>query len=259
MLCQWTPASLRHAITDALAGRAEPELSAAWTLNNHDTQRSVTRLGRADASDPDVVYATTVAASFQPVDLVLGARRHRAALAMMLALPGASYIYQGEELGLPEVLDLPDEAREDPVWHRSPGVELGRDGCRVPIPWTEDPATSYGFSPTRTASPWLPQPPTWARYAHDTQDADPDSMLAFYRRVLGLRRVHGRGSVAWRDLEGTVAFDRGDRLLVVTNPTPAPVSLPAGWVAGRSLVLSTAPNAHDAAVVPADSTVWLAA
>jgi alpha-glucosidase len=258
MLCQWHPASLRRAITDALAGRARPDVSAAWTLNNHDAQRSVTRLGRADASDPDVVYATTVAASLQPIDLALGTRRHRAALAMMLALPGAVYVYQGEELGLPEVLDLPDAAREDPVWLRSPGVELGRDGCRVPIPWTGDPSTSYGFSPTRTAPPWLPQPAVWARYAHDAQAGDPDSMLAFYRRVLALRRAHVRGAFAWRDLDGSVAFDRGDGLLVVTNPTAVPLALPADWVARRSLALSTAPDSHDAAVVPADTTVWLA-
>ena len=77
----------------------------------------------------------------------------------MLALPGGAYVYQGEELGLPEVADLPDEVRQDPTFLRTGGAVVGRDGCRVPLPWSGD-APPFGFGPSGT--PWLPQPAAWA-------------------------------------------------------------------------------------------------
>src|SRR5690606_1471337 len=90
-------------------------------------------------------------------DLEVGVRRARAAAMLLLALPGARYLYQGEELGLPEVFDLPEAARQDPIWRRSGGAELGRDGCRVPLPWDRSSAT-WGFGPAGGREPWLPQP-----------------------------------------------------------------------------------------------------
>ena len=116
----------------------------------------------------------------------------------MLALPGSAYLYQGEELGLPEHTTLPDEYRQDPTWFRSGHTERGRDGCRVPIPWEAD-APSYGFGPSDAS--WLPQPAVWAEYALDRQRGVPGSTYELYRAALRLRREHrlGAGTLTWVD------------------------------------------------------------
>ena len=157
-----------------------------WTLNNHDVQRAVTRYGRADATSPDSWTGNNLVYTDTPVDLDLGTRRARAMCTFVAALPGALYLYQGEELGLPEVLDLPLDRRQDPIVVRTEGRVLGRDGCRVPLPWTGDPTTSFGFSATAAArsaqhEPWLPQPDGWGAYAFDAQQSDASSMLSLYR------------------------------------------------------------------------------
>src|SRR4029453_16944324 len=157
----------------------------AWTLNNHDVHRSVTRYGlrdQASASTSDPIARTRLRGD---VDLALGEARARSAVLFLLWLPGPVYLYQGEELGLPEVLDLPDEARQDPVWIRSNGREVGRDGCRVPLPRGAAGPT-FGFPPDG-ATPWLPQPPTFGEYAASRQEHDPDSTLSLYRNALALR------------------------------------------------------------------------
>ena len=109
----------------------------------------------------------------------------------MLALPGSAYLYQGEELGLPEAVDLPDEARQDPTWFRTAGERYGRDGCRVPLPWAAT-APAYGFSPTGAS--WLPQPAAWAALARDAQVGDPGSTLTLYRTLLARAALHELGS-----------------------------------------------------------------
>src|SRR5690606_27506949 len=150
--------------------------------------------------------------------------RARAATALMLALPGSSYIYQGEELGLPEVIHLPDDARQDPNWFRTGGERYGRDRCRVPLPW-EGTEPSYGFGPGPES--WLPQPPQWAELARDRQRGVEDSTLSMYQAGLSLRRSHalGAGALSW--LEGfddsVVAFRNGD-VVVVANTGSAPVA-----------------------------------
>jgi alpha-glucosidase len=130
-----------------------------------------------------------------PLDLELGTRRARAAALLMLALPGGACLYQGEELGLPEVEDLPEAVLQDPVWERSGHTDRGRDGCRVPIPWSGTSAP-YGFSPDgATAAPWLPQPADWAPRAMAAQAGDEASMLELYRTALRLRRARVPRSV----------------------------------------------------------------
>ncbi len=181
-----------------------------------------------------------------------GLRRARAATSLMLALPGSSYLYQGEELGLPEVIDLPDDARQDPTWFRTEGERYGRDGCRVPIPWTAD-APAYGFNDTGAA--WLPQPAEWAEFARDVQREDPASTLSLYRSLLAERRAHGlgAGSLEWLDGFGddVVAFRNGS-VTVLANLGDAAVELPAGDVLVASGPL-------DGTTLPTDTTVWIAA
>jgi alpha-glucosidase len=244
LMAGWTAAAQRDAIEGSLAGAGSVGAVTTWVLSNHDVVRHASRLG----------YATSHAAQGgigiddpQP-DRALGLRRARAATLLMLALPGSAYLYQGEELGLPEDTTLPDEARQDPTWRRSGHTVRGRDGCRVPIPWEAD-APSYGFGPS--ADSWLPQPPVWASYALDRQRGTPGSTFELYRAALQLRRQHrlGLGSVDW--LPGDVlAFVNGD-LTVITNFGPAPAPLPPGEV-----LLASGDLAADG-TLPPDTTAWL--
>jgi alpha-glucosidase len=192
---------------------------------------------------------------------------------LLYGLPGSIYLYQGEELGLPEVLDLPDVARQDPIFARTDGRELGRDGCRVPLPWTSDPAAAHGFSSVNpTASPWLPQPEWWGRFGADGAEHDPASMLSLYRAAAAWRRrladLGGSADRAPAPLEWVledhpcvVAFERGDVLVAINTGADA-VALPADVVAGRQVVLSSAmPTTGDVVspeMLPADTAVWLA-
>ena len=134
-----------------------------WALENHDVRRIVSRLGAADATDTASYTGNNMLYHDVPIDLVVGTRRARAALALTLGLPGSVFLYQGQELALPEVLDLPDGARQDPAFLN--GGQLGRDGCRVPLPWTERADGAHGFSPLGAAEPWLPQPEDWGRHS----------------------------------------------------------------------------------------------
>ena len=179
-----------------------------------------------------------------------GLRRARAATSLMLALPGSAYLYQGEELGLPEVIDLPDDARQDPTWFRTNGERYGRDGCRVPIPWESD-RPSYGFGPS--ANSWLPQPPEWKQLARDAQVGVPGSTLELYTDALRLRREHdlGLGSIEWLPGygDGVLAFVNNG-VTVIANAGTVPVELPVG-----DIVLAS--ESITGGVLPADTTVWL--
>jgi alpha-glucosidase len=161
------------------------------------------------------------------------------------------------------VLDLPDEARQDPVWFRTEGAELGRDGCRVPLPWTHDPATAFGFSDVdRPAPPWLPQPPWWGELAANAQRGVPDSVLELYRRVLAVRRATSdlrETELAWCEHPSidVVAFERGG-VLVALNTGGGPQPLAADLVRGREVIASSEHAHADPKVLPGDATVWLA-
>jgi alpha-glucosidase len=189
-------------------------------------------------------------------DAEVGLRRARAATTLMLALPGSAYVYQGEELGLPEATRLPDEVRQDPAYEKSGRTHKGRDGCRVPMPWEGD-APSYGFGPGEAS--WLPQPAAYGELAVDRQAGVPGSTLELYRQLLRTRREHalGSGELRWCDLgEHVVAFDRqsaaGGTVRVVANVGGADVALPAD---AEVLVSSAALESEEK--LPADTTVWL--
>ncbi|WHP17156.1 alpha-amylase family glycosyl hydrolase [Cellulomonas sp. ES6] len=257
----WDAAALRASVDRTLAAHREVGAPATWVLSNHDVTRPVTRYGRADSA---FSFATKRAGT--PTDLALGTRRARAAALLTAALPGSLYVYQGDELGLPEVEDLPPEVVQDPMHERSGGVDPGRDGCRVPLPWSGD-RPPFGFGPG-TGQPWLPQPASWAALTVEAQQADPASMLALYRAALALRRAEpclGDGELRWLDAGPDVlAFSRGDVLCVV-NLSDRPVPLPehAGVLlasdgTGSAGVAGVADHA-DGAALPPDTAVWLRA
>jgi alpha-glucosidase len=164
------------------------------------------------------------------------------------------YVYQGEELGLPEVEDIPSDRRQDPMWLRSGGVDPGRDGCRVPLPWSES-EQPYGFSQNGASRPWLDQPDDWAPLTVESQEHDPASMLSLYRAGLRIRHTAPWGddaSLRWQPSEDTVlAFARGERFACIVNFGPQPVALPAG---ADVLIAS---DHLEGGELPQDTSVWL--
>lgn len=240
----WSAQAMRASITRTLAEHAPVGAPATWVLSNHDVTRPATRYGRADSS-----FAFDRKRFGTPTDAVRGQRRARAAALLTAALPGSLYIYQGDELGLPEV-ELPREVIQDPMHYRSGGVDPGRDGCRVPLPWAGF-RSPYGFG----GEPWLPQPEDWEPLTVEAQEMDPASTLHLYRRAIALRRSIrdlNAGALEWLELGADViAFRRGDDFISVTNLGVTPVPLPAH----HEVLLSSVPL--DAALPP-DSTAWLA-
>ena len=241
MLAPWLAGPIRQSVAEVYEVLTDAGTSVTWTLNNHDTQRAVTRYGRANAASLESWTKNNLVYVEAPVDLELGARRNDAMIAFAAALPGSFYLYQGEELGLPEVLDLPADRREDPLFIRTNGEEIGRDGCRVPLPWTTDPATSFGFSPAQHGESWLPQPSDWGRYAASVQEADAASSLEHYRHVFAHRRALDlEAPLEWLlpDSDEIVAFRRG-AVVVVLNVSDHEVALPAELAAGRKVIISS--------------------
>jgi alpha-glucosidase len=171
-----------------------------------------------------------------------------------MALPGSLYVYQGEELGLPEVEDIPPDRRHDPMWHRSGGVDPGRDGCRIPIPWSGD-EPPYGFSEAGADRPWLDPPDDWAPLTVAAQSTDPTSMLALYRAGLRLRRSapwNDEATLTWLPTSGAVlAFARGDQFTCIVNFGPELVELPAG----ASVLLAS--RELEGGALEQDTAVWL--
>ncbi|MGW0948170.1 glycoside hydrolase family 13 protein [Streptomyces sp. NPDC002623] len=248
----WDPEELRGVIDDSLAMLGAVGAPATWVLSNHDVTRHPSRYGRNTAE------GWTAGARYTPggpLDLDLGMRRARAAALLTLALPGGAYIYQGEELGLPEAEDLPAEVLQDPIWERSGHTDSGRDGCRVPIPWSGQ-HPPFGFSPDdATATPWLPQPSDWTGFTVEAQTGDPASMLELYRTALRLRRAHpalGDGTMTWLDAPpGVLAFRRDPGFVCVVNLSAAPYPLPDG-----SSVLLGSADVEDGSLAT-DHAVWL--
>jgi alpha-glucosidase len=244
---------LRKVIDDARAQAEAVGSPSTWVLSNHDVVRQVTRYARSQPSHLVESEWDRLRWPSEAPDLALGLDRARAAVLVELALPGTVYLYQGEELGLPEAEDIPADRREDPIWVQGGHTDPGRDGCRVPLPWVSD-APTYGFSPADAASePWLPQPDAWTGYAADAQDAEPSSTLNLYRAALRLRRqlLTTTDPFEWVDSPpDTLAFRRG-RFECWLNTGDQPVSLPAGHVALRST-----PGA-DPWKLPANSAVWM--
>lgn len=251
----WLADDLRANIDDAIAENTRVGAPATWVLSNHDVCRHPSRLARKPEAGRGWNLDDVIAL---PADPELGLRRARAATLLMLALPGTAYLYQGEELGLPEVEDIPTDRLDDPTWELSGHTLRGRDGCRAPLPWVAD-APGFGFGPS--GEPWLPQPAVFARHAADTQEADPDSVLHLYRDALAIRRAHpalGGGTLTWQESpEGTLALtrtsDAGDGgFTCLVNVSSAPVSLPED----AEVMLASGPLTARGEV-PADTAVWL--
>jgi len=255
----WLAPTLRRVIDTTVAAHAAVGAPPTWVLSNHDVARTVSRYARTPGDHPTRYLRDLLG---READGVAGVRRARAAALLMFALPGGAYVYQGEELGLPEVEDLPDDRRQDPIWTRSAGADPGRDGCRVPLPWSGS-APPFGFSPDgASAPPWLPQPADWAGLTVAALDADPGSVLALYRRALTLRRslpALGDGTLRWLDAPpGCLCFARDPDFVCLVNLSDAPVpgaAGPGGAAAGLTAVLASAPL-EAAGAVPPDVAVW---
>ena len=248
----WRAEDLREVIEESLAEAEVVGAPTTWVLSNHDVVRHASRLGLPVGTH----RPNGIGPRDEQPNAVLGVRRARAATALMLALPGSAYLYNGEELGLPDHTALPDRARQDPAFRRTRGEETGRDGCRVPVPWVAG-APAYGFSPQERS--WLPQPLVYGPLAVDRQEGVAGSTLELYREMLRLRREEdlGVGTLEW--LEGydpsVVAFRnsrRGGRdLTVLTNLGADPVALPEGLQ-----VVLTSGRLEDGRL-PQDCTAWL--
>lgn len=242
--CPWDATAIRDVIDESLKEFGAVGAPSTWVMSNHDVVRHASRL--AVFGENPQGHGIGPRSAFKP-DLIVGLQRARAISLVMLALPGSAYLYQGEELGLPEHVDIPDEARQDPTWYRTEGERYGRDGCRVPLPWSSD-APAFGFSPTGKA--WLPQPDEWAKLARDVQLGVDGSTLQMYKVALAHRHAFdlGAGHIEWVDLgPGIVAFDHGPvRVVANLAATPFPFT-------GR--VLASSGPVHSA--IPSSTTVWI--
>ncbi|MDT0166411.1 glycoside hydrolase family 13 protein [Actinotalea sp. AC32] len=245
----WSAPQVHVVVDDALSAAAAAGASATWVLSNHDVVRHVSRYALPPGTDL-VRWLLSDGTEPEP-DLEQGLRRARAATLLMLALPGSAYVYQGEELGLPEVADLPRESLQDPIWFRTEGADKGRDGCRVPIPW-EKGGASFGFGPA--GEPWLPQPAWYGDLSVEAQDGVADSTLELYRDALRLRReLQGDESLEWLhdgDVATTLHLRRSTGWESFTNFAPEPVPLPDGEV-----LLASGPLGDGE--LPGETTVWL--
>jgi alpha-glucosidase len=261
LMCEWTAESQRNVIDLTLGAVSAVGAPATWVLANHDTTRVVTRYGRPITGarfTPDGMHMESYAGVGKvpdgPTDGDLGRKRARAAVLLELALPGGAYVYQGDELGLDEVEDLPEELLQDPIWVRSGRTARGRDGCRVPIPWSgDDPPFGFGSD---DAPPWLPQPERWATLTAAAQDTDPQSHLNLYRAVLAERRRNvalGDGTLAWDDdvPAGVLSFTREPGFRCVVNFGDDPYPLPTD---AAVLIASTDLEARE---LGTDQAVWL--
>ncbi len=247
LMAPWQADELRDAIVETLRTHDAVGAPATWVLSNHDVVREVTRYGGGE----------------------LGTRRARAAALLMLALPGSAYVYQGEELGLPEVEDLPGHVRQDPSFHRTGGEDPGRDGCRVPLPWHGD-ASPFGFSGDDDVAPWLPQPAEWSGLTREAQRDDPRSMLRLYLDGLARRRTVVAAApgpeLRWIDAgDDVLAFERPGGFVCVTNLSPTPIDvadlLGASGERGTDPldagdVLCSDPSWTLGEPLPSDATVW---
>lgn len=254
LLCSpWNASAMRGAIDANIESGAATGAPATWVLGNHDVTRVVTRYGRRDTGFP--AGGAAHGAPTGDSDHSLGTRRARAAALLITALPGGVYIYQGDELGLWEVEDIPEELLADPVWERSGHTDPGRDGCRVPLPWSGT-APPFGFSAgDPSARPWLPQPASWRNVTAAAQAADPGSTLNLYRAALRLRRSEpglGDGPMTWLESGPDVlAFSRPRGFTCVVNFADSPVVLPDH----REVLLASGPL--EEGNLPPGTAAWL--
>lgn len=252
---RWDLGELKANIDLSLRAIQHVGAPASWVFNNHDVVRSVDRfaLGLQPGRGETTLDRLGDAAN---LDLELGRRRARAGALLMLALPGGAYIYQGEELALPEVRDIPEDRLEDPRWEMSNRTDKGRDGCRVPLPWRTSSDSAFGFAGTHNLSPnasWLPQPEWWGAHSVEVQEKDPASALNMYRRALDVRSEEiglGDGEMEWVNLGSEVlAFKRPGNFICIVN-FGAEFPLPKG-----EILVASAPIRDF--MLPRDGAVWM--
>jgi alpha-glucosidase len=250
LVTRWDGEKMREVINDSLSAFHEVGAPSTWVLSNHDQVRHATRLALDPAaSTADRITGIGPLTTPKP-DAALGLHRARAATTMMLALPGVAYLYQGEELGLPEAVDIPDEYRQDPTFFRTAGEQYGRDGCRVPIPW-EAAEPSYGFGDSGLT--WLPQPEVYKAFSRDQQLGVEGSTLELYTKLLRLRKELQLGSGTFGWIEGTPTNVLGftnNGVSVFINYSPEVFVLPGGKILVDSGDRSTG-------VLAPNTAVWL--
>lgn len=249
----WDLDDLRKNIDLSLQAIQGVGAPASWVFNNHDVVRSVDRfaLGLRPGSGETTLDRH---GDVTKLDIELGIRRARSGALLMLALPGGAYIYQGEELALPEVRDIPEERLEDPRWFMSNKTDKGRDGCRVPLAWDNDQESAFGFSNNKKLGrekSWLPQPEWWGKYSVANQENNPDSTLNLYRRALEIRRSEsglGDGALEWLNLgDRVLAFKRPGNFACIINFGNA-FKLPDGEVLLSSTLIKDGLLSEDGAV-----------
>ena len=209
MHVEWDATAIRESLAAPLEAANTP---VGWVQASHDDPRPPTRFGGG----------------------AIGRDRSLALSTLLLALPGMPFLYQAEELAIPDGV-VPPERKSDPVG--GDDVDAGRDGCRTPVPWSLEPGE--GFS--RTAEPWLPS-------SHDTvdqtvagQQADPDSPLHRVRRLIEVRRGLDRDAVVeWIDCDDRlVRYRRGGHEVVANiGRSPIGIDAPATTIAFSSLDLA---------------------
>ena len=252
MFAAWSKEGQKRSITDSLKAFGAVGAPSTWVLSNHDVIRHATRLAYNDGELPP--QGDGIGAHFTQPDQTRGLRRARAATTFMLGLPGGAYLYQGEELGLPEHTTLDGKYRQDPTWFRTKGKRVGRDGCRVTLPWEAGVGAANGFN--TTGESWLPQPETYKSLARDQQSGVAGSTLELYKRLLKVRKELGLGAGNFRwapefENENSLAYvNKG--IAVVANFGTDPVVLPKGEV----LVTSQVDLSADG-YLETDQTAWV--
>jgi alpha-glucosidase len=243
----WDCAALVEVIEASLREAGGVGAAATWVLSNHDVVRHLSRY--ALPSDTDLRSWLLSNGTEPAPDLIVGLRRARAAALLMLALPGSAYLYQGEELALPEVADIAPQYLQDPTWERSDHHDKGRDGCRVPLPW-EPGGPSFGFS---SVTGWIPQPADWAELSWGAEDGDPASTLELYRSALALRRKFGTDEeLTWLTKgTATLSFARSNGLVCIVNFGVEPAAIPAGQL------LLTSGGLGEGGLLPTDTAAWV--
>jgi alpha-glucosidase len=245
---QWDAEALRSVINESLEAFGGVGAPSTWVLSNHDVIRHASRFGLTVATEGQPTGLGPNSA--QKPDERRGLQIARAATTLMLALPGSAYLYQGEELGLPEVIDIPDELRQDPTFFRTGGERYGRDGCRVPLPW-EAGKPAYGFNDS--GATWLPQPRNYSSLARSEQRGVKGSTLELYRTLLDYRSELqlGSGSVTWLPgYDDSVIALRNGAVAVIANLSESRITLPEGELLVTSGEL-------DEGLLPANTTAWV--
>lgn len=246
MSADWDVEDFVSIIANAITSAAAVGSNPTWVLSNHDVMRHTTRYGLPHGT---IAGLWPLDGPHDALDQDRGTRRARAAALVTLGLPGSAYVYQGEELGLPDVWDLPTDVLDDPLWEDSGHTVKGRDGCRVPIPW-EPTGPSLGFG---TSAPWMPQPERFAPLAASVQESDDTSMLHLYRQAIAIRRERLTDDSEFEFLDapaGAFGFRRCGAVRCFVNMGDEPVDLPPGDV-----LLSSSPLEGDR--LPGDTAVWL--